>query len=179
MVCSCDGDRVSWWRHQMETFAALLALCAGNSPITGEFPPQRPVTRWLRRHSAHYAVIVMWCHTCLPQNWYNGFRALLQRHPAGLTNVFFFLEEIDEAIDLESIELQILILIPQLLNSKLHCLWHSIPHLLVMLRPFCCKKSSTSIQTRHLLEWNRSCNLVHFIWQTLESLCFELCFWVR
>ena len=27
-----------WWRHQMETFSALLALCAGNSPVTGEFP---------------------------------------------------------------------------------------------------------------------------------------------
>ena len=23
-----------WWRHQMETFSALLALCAGNSPCT-------------------------------------------------------------------------------------------------------------------------------------------------
>ena len=23
---------ISWWRHQMETFSALLALCAGNSP---------------------------------------------------------------------------------------------------------------------------------------------------
>ena len=29
----------------METFPALLALCAGNSPVTGEFPAQRPVTR--------------------------------------------------------------------------------------------------------------------------------------
>ena len=35
----------SWWRHQMETFSALLAFCAGNSPVTGEFPAQRPVTR--------------------------------------------------------------------------------------------------------------------------------------
>ena len=35
----------SWWRHQMETFSALLALCVGNSPVTGEFPAQRPVTR--------------------------------------------------------------------------------------------------------------------------------------
>ena len=35
----------TWWRHQMETFSALLALCAGNSPVTGEFPAQRPVTR--------------------------------------------------------------------------------------------------------------------------------------
>ena len=36
---------ITWWRHQMETFSALLALCAGNSPVTGEFPSQRPVTR--------------------------------------------------------------------------------------------------------------------------------------
>ena len=33
----------TWWRHQMETFSVLLALCAGNSPVTGEFPSQRPV----------------------------------------------------------------------------------------------------------------------------------------
>ena len=26
------------WRHQMGTFSALLSLCAGNSPITSEFP---------------------------------------------------------------------------------------------------------------------------------------------
>ena len=35
----------TWWRHQMVTFSALLAICAGNSPATGEFPAQRPVTR--------------------------------------------------------------------------------------------------------------------------------------
>ena len=35
----------SWWRHQMEPFSALLALCAGNSPVSGEFPTQRPATR--------------------------------------------------------------------------------------------------------------------------------------
>ena len=29
----------------METFYALLAICVGNSPILGEFPTQRPVTR--------------------------------------------------------------------------------------------------------------------------------------
>ena len=64
----------AWWRHQMETFSALLALCAGNSPVTGEFPSQRPVTKslfsltctWIkywennrkagdfRRHRTHY-----------------------------------------------------------------------------------------------------------------------------
>ena len=29
----------------METFSALLAICEGNSPVSGEFPTQRPVTR--------------------------------------------------------------------------------------------------------------------------------------
>ena len=72
--------RISWWRHQMEAFSALLAICAGNSQVPGEFPAQRPVTRsfdafldlhringWvnngetgdLRRHLAHYDVTVM------------------------------------------------------------------------------------------------------------------------
>ena len=71
--------RPTWWRHQMETFSALLALCAGNSPVTGEFPSQRPVTRsfyvffdftWtnnghagdLRCHHHHYDITVMNYH---------------------------------------------------------------------------------------------------------------------
>ena len=29
----------------MEKFSALLAICAGNKPVAGEFPAQRPVTR--------------------------------------------------------------------------------------------------------------------------------------
>ena len=64
----------------METFFALLAICAGNSPVPSEFPTQRPVARsfdvffdlrlnkrWvnngeagdLRRYRAHYDVTVM------------------------------------------------------------------------------------------------------------------------
>ena len=55
----------------METFSTLLAICAGNSPVTGELPSQRPVTRSfgvffdlreagdLKRHRAHYDVTVM------------------------------------------------------------------------------------------------------------------------
>ena len=67
----------------METFSALLALCVGNSPVTGEFPSQGPVSRsfdvsfdlrpkngWvnngeagdLRRYRAHYDAIVMYGH---------------------------------------------------------------------------------------------------------------------
>ena len=29
----------------MGIFSALLAFCAGDSPVTGEFPAQKPVTR--------------------------------------------------------------------------------------------------------------------------------------
>ena len=36
---------IAWWRHQMETFSAFLAICAGNSPTTGEIPAQKPVTQ--------------------------------------------------------------------------------------------------------------------------------------
>ena len=42
---SCTTVSTAWWRHQMETFSALLAICAGNSPVTSEFPTQRPVTQ--------------------------------------------------------------------------------------------------------------------------------------
>ena len=37
----------TWWRHQMETFYALLALCEGNPPVTDGFPPQRLLRRAL------------------------------------------------------------------------------------------------------------------------------------
>ena len=64
----------------METFSTLLALCVGNSPVTDEFPTQRPVTwsfdvffdlrlynGWvnnveagdLRCYHAHYDITVM------------------------------------------------------------------------------------------------------------------------
>ena len=29
---------LSWWRHQMEIFSALLAICAGNSPVPVNSP---------------------------------------------------------------------------------------------------------------------------------------------
>ena len=85
----------SWWRHQMEAFSALLALCAGNSLVNGEFPSQRPVKRIfdvifdlrmnkrlvkknreagdLRCHRPHYDVTViikriMGCWNCPEEN---------------------------------------------------------------------------------------------------------------
>ena len=36
---------IAWRRHQMESFSVLLAICVGNSPVTGEFPAQRPVNK--------------------------------------------------------------------------------------------------------------------------------------
>ena len=45
ILSDIETVKTSWWRHQMETFSALLALCAGNSPVTVEFPLHRQVTR--------------------------------------------------------------------------------------------------------------------------------------
>ena len=71
---------LSWWRHQMETFSALLAFCAGNSPVPVNSPHKGQwrgalmfsliyvwINAWvnnreagdLRRHRGHYDVIVM------------------------------------------------------------------------------------------------------------------------
>ena len=79
-VCLGAASRQSWWRHPMETISALLAICADNSPVIGDFPTQRQVTRsfevfvdlrlnkgWvntgeagdLRRHRVHYDVTLM------------------------------------------------------------------------------------------------------------------------
>ena len=67
---------VSWWRHQMETLSALLAICVGihRSPHKGQWRGALMfslicvwVNDWvnnreagdLRRHRGHYDVIVM------------------------------------------------------------------------------------------------------------------------
>ena len=73
--------RLSWWRHQMETFSALLAICAGiqrfpvNSLHKGQWRGALMfslicvwINGWennreagdLRRYRAHYDVIVFW-----------------------------------------------------------------------------------------------------------------------
>ena len=78
----------------METFSALLAICAGNSPVPGEFPAQRPVTRNfdislicarkycklnnreagdLRRHRTHYGVIAMRAYSALKLVWHGWY----------------------------------------------------------------------------------------------------------
>ena len=74
------GLNCTWWRHQMETFSALLALCAGNSPVPVNSPHKGQwrgalmfslicprINDWinnreagdLRRYRGHYDVIVM------------------------------------------------------------------------------------------------------------------------
>ena len=45
LQCLITSNVHRGWGHQMETFSVLVALCAGNSPVTGEFPAQKPVTR--------------------------------------------------------------------------------------------------------------------------------------
>ena len=44
-ICEAVGGFITRWHHQMETFSVLLALCVGNSPVTSEFPSERPVTQ--------------------------------------------------------------------------------------------------------------------------------------
>ena len=58
-----------WWRHPMKTFSALLALCAGNSPVPGEFPAQRPVTR-----SFDVFFICVWINGCVNNREAGGLR---------------------------------------------------------------------------------------------------------
>ena len=76
----CATGPWTWWRHQMETFFRVTGHLCGEFIVIGEFPAQRPVNRalmfslicaringWvnnseagdLRRHHAHYDVIVM------------------------------------------------------------------------------------------------------------------------
>ena len=71
---------ITWWRHQMETFSALLALCAGNSPPPVNSPHKGKwrgasifslicarINGWvnngeagdLRHHRAHYGITVV------------------------------------------------------------------------------------------------------------------------
>ena len=59
---------LSWWRHQMETISALLALCKGNPPISGCFPSQKPEARrfWLRKRSRR-----RWFETPLRSIWHH------------------------------------------------------------------------------------------------------------
>ena len=70
---------VQWWRNERETFSALLAICAGNSPNSPHKGQWRRalmfslICVWinggvnnsesgdLRRHRAHYDVIAMLC----------------------------------------------------------------------------------------------------------------------
>ena len=45
MTSAWQVMNTSWWRHQMEPFSALLAICAGISLVSGGFPAQKLVTQ--------------------------------------------------------------------------------------------------------------------------------------
>ena len=62
---------ISWWRHQMETFSALLALCAGNSPVPVNSPYKG---QW--RGALMFSLMYAWIH-----DWVNNREAGdLRRH---------------------------------------------------------------------------------------------------
>ena len=88
-----SADHLIWtwrWRHQMETFSVLLAICAGNSLVTGEFLVQSQwrgalmfslVSAWtndgvntreagdFRCHHAHFYVTVMFTGKTMSLYW--------------------------------------------------------------------------------------------------------------
>ena len=50
----------AWWRHQVETFSALLALCVGNSPVPVNSPHKG---QWLG--ALMFALICVWINSCV------------------------------------------------------------------------------------------------------------------
>ena len=82
---SWNRNFVPWRHHQMEAFPVLLAICAGNSPVTGDFPHKDQwrgaltfslicawINGWvdtrgsgyLRRHRTHFDVTVIRILVC-------------------------------------------------------------------------------------------------------------------
>ena len=109
---------VLWWRHEMGTFFALLPLCEEISPVTGEFPAQRPLTRSfdvfsdlhlnirlsnrkagdLKRYWANYDVTVMWIPYVFMPVWNDKMTGLKQQVDRSLllSNAYQFCSSICE-----------------------------------------------------------------------------------
>ena len=58
------AETKSWWRHQMETFSALLAICAGNSPVPENSPHKG---QW--RGALMFSLICAWIKRLSKQTW--------------------------------------------------------------------------------------------------------------
>ena len=65
----------------METYSALLALCAGNSPVSGELPAQRPVTRSFDAFLGLHLINLLSKHS--RGWWFETLSHLLWRHCNG------------------------------------------------------------------------------------------------
>ena len=70
--CYVARNKISdtWWRHQMETFSALLAFCAGNSPVPVNSPHKG---QW--REALMLSFICAWTNS-----WLNNRDASVLRH---------------------------------------------------------------------------------------------------
>ena len=68
-----DAILISWWRHQMEAFSALLTLCEGNPTVTGRFPSQRPVMLM-------FSLICDWINGWANNRWFETPLCSLWRH---------------------------------------------------------------------------------------------------
>ena len=71
----------------METFSALLAICAGNSPVSGEFPAHKG--QW--RGALMFSLICVWIN-----GWVNNREAdYLRRHRADCDVIVMTISNMD------------------------------------------------------------------------------------
>ena len=89
----------TWWRHQMETFSALLAICAGNSPVPDEFPTTLRLNKRLSKQ--------WWCW------WFETLSRPLWRH----RNEVYFSNSFCEVISWHKTSIRIL-------HSNNLCAWN-------------------------------------------------------
>ena len=136
----------------METFSALLALCAGNSPVTGEFPSQSPLTRsfdvfldmclnkrlskqsrrqWFRTH--YYVTVTQYPRLCTRQVtmlWrrkYVFMIVLSGNEPKYISGKFHFYNTNDLPLKLRDIQVAYLLMFITLLLAHILKIQHCIP----------------------------------------------------
>ena len=83
--CEKTNPSITWWRHQMEIFSALLAFCAGNSPVPVNSPH---IGQW--REALMFSLIYAWIN-----DWLNNREAGDLRRHRGHCDVNVIYKQID------------------------------------------------------------------------------------
>ena len=145
----------------METFSALLVICAGNSPVTGEFPSQRPVMRSfdvffdLRLNKRLSKQSLDW--------WFETPSCSLWRH----SNNFFWVQRLNKVSALSlSFMFNTVLYRPRHIDSQ----WYTCK----------CKTEwyqTTTKRNRALTCWSLNKNLQHAFAST--KICILIVFWFK